>query len=160
VLAGIAIAIAPIAVRDATVTGRVASGDQFRLGLNLYIGNNPDADGYYRPVRGGRGNPRFEMQDAIAVAERGAGRALSEAEVADYWLSQTLEYIRTQPLDWVALMARKTALVLNTAEPPDSEGPYVYMEHSPLLAIAMRVLGFGTLLSLAVLGVIVTWPQR
>lgn len=160
VLAGIASAIAPIAVRDATMTGRVASGDQFRLGLNLYIGNNPDADGYYRPVRGGRGNPRYEMEDAIAVAQRGAGRDLTEAEVADYWLAQTIEYVRTQPVDWLGLMVRKTALVLNTAEPPDSEGPYVYMEHSPVLAITMRVLGFGTLLSLAVLGVFVTWPER
>lgn len=160
VLAGVALALTPQAIRDAVMTGRVASGDQFRLGINLYIGNNPDADGYYRPIRQGRGNPRFEMQDAIAVAERNAGRELTEAEVADYWLGQTFEYIREQPGDWLRLMARKTALGVNTAEPPDTEGPYTYMEHSPILAVTATLFGFGTLLALAVLGVFVTWPER
>jgi Tfp pilus assembly protein PilF/4-amino-4-deoxy-L-arabinose transferase-like glycosyltransferase len=160
VLAGVVVALAPMSLRNAAITGQLVPGDRLRLAINLYHGNNPRADGYYRPLREGRGNPRFEMQDAIEVAERQAGRNLTLEEVSDYWLGETLDYVTTQPLDWLGLMARKTALAANTVEAADTEDLYSYAEYSPVLAVTGRVLGFGTLLALAALGVWVTWPQR
>ncbi|NIP83779.1 MAG: tetratricopeptide repeat protein, partial [Gemmatimonadetes bacterium] len=159
-LAGVALALAPVAIRNAAISGAILPGRQLQLGINLYIGNNPGADGYYRPLREGRGNPRFEMRDAIEEAERAEGRELTLAEVSDHWVGETVAYVVDRPGDWLALMARKAALAVNAVEAADTEDLYTYAEHSPILAVTGWLLSFGVLLALAVLGAALTWPER
>jgi Tfp pilus assembly protein PilF len=159
-LLGFVTALAPLVVRNALTSGDLLPGRRLQLGINLYIGNGPGADGYYRPLRAGRGNPQFEMEDAIALAEQAEGRQLTLAEVSDHWIERTIDHVVEAPLDWSRLMARKAGLALNYVEASDTEDLYTYADHSPILQVTRRLLDFGVLFALAVMGLCVTWPRR
>ena len=118
------------------------------------------ADGTYRPVVFWRGDPRLERQDAFAVAERAMGRSLTPSEVSAYWTGRALDYIRSQPADWLALLLRKAFLTLNSAEMVDSKDQYSHADLSSVLRAAGWVFHFGLLAPLALLGVLVSWPER
>ena len=80
--AGVLLGLAPVAVRNYAVGGGLYLTTS-QLGPNFYIGNNPTADGTYRPLRFGRGSAEFERLDATAIAERAQGRpARTERGVA------------------------------------------------------------------------------
>src|SRR5439155_8394808 len=91
-LAGVAIVIVPVAVRNSMVGGGLyVTTSQF--GPNFYIGNNPQADGSYQPLRFGRGAPEYERLDATEIAERALRRKLKPAEVSGYWTDRALDFI-------------------------------------------------------------------
>jgi hypothetical protein len=140
-------------------------GDAFHLttsqfGHNFFIGNNEAADGTYAPVVPRRGEPQVERQDAIDLAERAMGRSLTPAEVSDYFTRAGLRYIRSQPLDWLALMGRKVVLAFNAIELVDTKDQYSHHDVSSVLWLAGGLLHFGLLAPLALLGVWVTWSDR
>ena len=156
---GVVLVFLPVVARNYAVDGGIyLTTSQF--GSNLYIGNNPNADGTYASIRFGRGSPEFERLDATEVAQEAAGRALSPAEVSSFWTERALDYITSQPLDWLRLTARKVLLLVNRSEMIDTEAQESYAEYS----LPLRALGwfghFGVLVPLATLGVIVSWPQR
>ncbi len=158
-VAGLAAVLIPVALRNKQVGGEFhLTTSQF--GPNFYIGNNPDANGTYQPLRFGRGHARFERDDATALAEEAEGRKLTPAEVSSYYFGQSIEYISSQPLDWLALMGKKFALTWNAAEMVDSEDQYTYAEHSQPLRLAGYAGHFGLLVPMALLGVCVTWQER
>src|SRR5204863_8595450 len=67
---------------------------------------------------------------------------------------------RTQPLDWLALEARKFRLLWNAAEVIDTESQESHAEYSPVLRLAGRVAHFGVLAPLSALGLWITWRDR
>lgn len=156
---GAAAALGPVTLRNAIVGGELDLTTA-QLGPNFYIGNHPGADGTYAPLRWGRGTPLHEREDATALAEQAAGRSLSPAEVSRYWADQAFHYIRSRPLDWLRLLARKALLVVNRAELADTEGQALYADWSPLLRVLGRALHFGLLFPLAALGLALTWSDR
>ncbi|MGE0863660.1 MAG: tetratricopeptide repeat protein [Vicinamibacterales bacterium] len=156
---GLAIVLLPVAARNYAVGGGFyLTTSQF--GPNLYIGNNPGADGTYASIRSGRGAPEFERQDAREVAEQAAGRALSPAEVSSYWTEQAVEFITSQPGAWLRLTGRKIALLFNSAEMLDTESQESYAEWSLPLRLGGVAGHFGVLVPLAAFGLIATWHQR
>ena len=156
---GMAIALLPVAIRNGIVEGGLyLTTSQF--GPNFYIGNNATADGTYTSLRFGRGSPEYERQDATALAEAAAGRRLTPQEVSRYWTGEALAFIRSEPIAWLTLLGRKTALLLNRTEMLDTESQETHAESSTALRVLGRVGHFGILVPLAVLGVIVTWPVR
>lgn len=158
-LCGLAVVLLPVAARNYAVGGGFyLTTSQF--GSNLYIGNNARADGTYASIRAGRGAPEFERQDAREVAEQAVGHPLSPAEVSRYWTGEVVKYITTQPGDWLRLMARKVALLVNAAEMLDTESQDSYAEWSWPLRLGGVAGHFGVLVPLAVFGLIVTWPDR
>ena len=73
-MAGLAVVLLPVAARNYSVGGGLyLTTSQF--GSNLYIGNNPTADGTYASIRFGRGAPEFERIDATEVAEEAVGHS-------------------------------------------------------------------------------------
>jgi hypothetical protein len=64
--------------------------------LNLWVGNNPEADGTYNIYVGGRAH------DITVAVQNGDG---------DY-TAAVLRYIKAQPFDWLRLTAQKAALLL------------------------------------------------
>src|SRR4029077_2443442 len=62
-------------------------------GINFWIGNNPQANGYPRFPPGLRAGQAAMLQDSIDQAEAVAGRRLKHAEVSRYWSDQTKNYI-------------------------------------------------------------------
>lgn len=146
-------------VRNYAVTGGFyLTTSQF--GPNFYIGNNPLADGTYMSLRPGRGAPEFERLDATELAERAEGRALTPAEVSSYWTGRSVSFITTEPARWLALVGRKVALLWNADEMLDTESQETYEEVSPLLRVLALVGHFGVLVPLALLGLVVCWPDR
>ena len=156
---GLALAVLPIAARNALVGGEfVLTTAQF--GPNFYIGNNPAADGTYRPLVFGRGDPRFERQDATQVAERELGATLTPAQVSRYWTAQALDYIRTDPAGWLRLAGRKAVLALNAAEVADTEDQLSHADWSFPLRMTGYAWHFGVLAPLAAAGICLTWSRR
>lgn len=76
-------------------------------GLNLFIGNNPIANGYPKIPPGLRASQQGLLTDSIIVAEREAGRALTRAEVSRYWGDQAKKWIVENPGAWLRLIGTK-----------------------------------------------------
>ncbi len=156
---GLAIVLLPVAVRNKVVGGEFHLTTS-QLGTNFFIGNNPKADGLYRPLRFGRGHARYERNDATEIAEAAMGRELTPGEVSDYYLNQSRDYILSQPGHWLRLLSWKFALTWNAVEITDSEDQYTYAEWSLPLRVSGSLCHFGVLVPLALLGVWSTWSQR
>ncbi len=158
-LAGLSAVLLPVATRNLAVSGEFyLTTSQF--GPNFYIGNNANASGIYQPLRFGRGDPRFERQDATDLAEQDTGRSLSPAEVSRYWTQRTLSYIGSEPLDWLRLMGRKVVLAWNAGEVADTEDQLSYADRSFLLRMFGSIWHFGILAPLALFGAWATWPRK
>jgi tetratricopeptide (TPR) repeat protein len=158
-LAGIAILLVPVAARNSYVGGGFyVTTSQF--GPNLYIGNNPAADGTYQSLRFGRGAPEYERQDATELAERALRKRLTPSEVSGYWTGKALDFATSSPGAWLSLMARKVALLWNATEMVDTESQEAYAEWSLPLRLGGLIGHFGILVPLALFGIFVTWPLR
>ena len=158
-LAGLALVLVPVALRNEIVGGEFhLTTSQF--GPNLFIGNHPGANGMYVALRPGRGSFDYEQQDATELAETAVGHKLRPSEVSSYWTRQVIHYVRTEPMDWLRLMARKFWLTWNAFEAPDVEDQYTYADASPLLRVLTGLFHFGVLCPIAVLGMVLGWPMR
>lgn len=158
-LLGAVLILAPVAIRNSAVSGEFhVTTSQF--GPNFYIGNNPQADGTYRPLRPYRGSAKYEQSDARELAEAAVGHALTPAEVSAYWTSQAWQFIRQQPLRWLRLMGLKFAYTWTAAELVDTEDMATYAEWSALLRGGRWLGHMGILLPCAVWGMWCTWPER
>ena len=148
---GVGLPLASVGLRNSIVGGDFTlTTSQF--GTNFFIGNNANAKGFYLPLRFFRGNVKHERDDAVEMAEEALGRTLSPGEVSAFWTGKTFEYIREQPIDWLALMTRKALLVFNRVEAADTEDIAAYRDFSIGLDTLARVFHFGILLPLAVAG--------
>jgi tetratricopeptide (TPR) repeat protein len=158
-VAGAGIVLLPVGLRN------WKAGGEFHLttaqfGTNVFIGNNPHADGTYVPIRVGRGSPEYERVDATELAAQAIGGTPSPGDVSTYWTARALQYIRAQPADWLALEARKLRLLLNATEVIDTESQESHEDYSWLLRLLGHVAHFGVLAPLACLGVWLTWDDR
>lgn len=159
VISGVAVVLLPVAARNGMVGGEwQLTTSQF--GPNFYIGNHADADGAYHPLRYGRGDPKFERDDATTLAEESVGQELTPAGVSRYWFDQAAADIRAAPARWLRLLARKTALTVNAAEAIDTESQYAHADYSTPLAATGWIAHFGVLLPFAAVGVLTTWSAR
>ncbi len=157
-VAGAALAIAPVTLRN------IAVGGDFVLitdsaGFNLFLGNNPEADGTFRVPRM---FPRSFVDDPweqgvvfTSFAERASGRSLRPSEVSRFWAGQAIDYVREHPGDWLRLLARKLALFVNAFEVWNIRSVTLSRDFSWVLRLPL--LGFGALAPLALLGIVLTW---
>lgn len=157
--AGLALVLVPVASRNAYVGGEFLLSTS-QAGSNFYIGNGPNADGTYVPLRPGRHNTQFEREDAFEMAKAEAGRDLSPSEVSRFWFSKSFASIAADPSRWLALLARKARLLASAYELPDAEDLYFYLRYTPLLAGVERVWNYGVLLPLAAAGAVLTWRRK
>ena len=154
-LLGFGLVIAPVTARNYAV-GRELVLTTSQFGPNLYIGNNPEANGYYKPLLPGRGSPEFERGDAIALAEKAVGRSLNQTEVSHYWQRRAWSWIQENPGRWLELTARRFLLFWNALEVMDTEDLGTHAEHSVVLRASRIGFHFGLLAPLALLGLWLT----
>ena len=155
-LLGLALALAPVAWRNLAVGGSPLP-TTFQGGVNLWIGNNPDADGTYRPLVPGRQVPALERRAPVALAERAAGRRLGPAEVSAFWARRALAWAAERPADALRLQLRKLAMFWSWYEWPDAVDYYHLRRLSLPLRLAAVELGGVSLLALFGLGL---WIAR
>ncbi len=151
---GVAAAVAPLTIRNAVRTGEfipLTSG----AGINFYHGNNPGANGFYQvPAYRGvplGGTPEEQSVNMEAVASRETGRALSPAEVSDFWLRAGLEHARENPGAWASLLWRKFQFFWNAYERANVENFYFHRRFAGILSLPL--LTFGLVAPLGLLGV-------
>ncbi|HPC11331.1 MAG TPA: tetratricopeptide repeat protein, partial [candidate division Zixibacteria bacterium] len=145
---GLAIAIGPIFIRNLAVAGDpvlIAS----QGGINLYIGNNPEADGVSAVLPEPLGF-NWQIRDVVHIAEQAAGRPLAPGEVSDYWAQRARTWIAAHPLSFLRLYAEKLYWNISHREISNNRALGPFFALIPLLRY--NPLSFGLLFALALAG--------
>jgi tetratricopeptide (TPR) repeat protein len=154
-LASVAAPILPITAHNV-----LAAGDFVAIsaegGQTLWIGNNPNADGVTGVTPDTRADVLGHFEDGRAIAEREAGRPLTDSETSAHYVRKTLGFVREHPGAEAALLARKARLLVTDWEFGNPEEPRFFAERfAPV--VRWLPLGFGAALALAALGLAVSW---
>jgi 4-amino-4-deoxy-L-arabinose transferase-like glycosyltransferase len=157
VLAGLALVILPVSLRNFAVAGEFALVNTGG-GISLYAGNHPNAKGSYgmprRYPRVVADVPVERRQLFAEVAEQVSGRKLGPSDVSTFWARETLDYISTRPGQWLRHEVRKFGLFWNAAElwnerSPTAERTFSWVRRLPLISFAvvgpLALLGMGIL---------------
>lgn len=131
---GLALPLVPVALRNAALGGGFLPTTS-QGGVNFWIGNNPEADGTYRPVTPGRQIPRLERAEPRRIAELESGRSLTDAEVSRHWLDKALSWATAEPARFAALQWHKLRLYWSGYEWPDAVDYYWTKRRSRALAL-------------------------
>ncbi len=148
---GMALPLAPVALRNAALGGGFLPTTS-QGGVNFWIGNNPHADGTYRPLVPGKQIPAYERSEARRLAEQAVGHPLDGAAVSRYWLSRALGWAESDPLAFGRLQLHKLRLYFSPYEWPDAVDYYWMKTISRPLALPG--LEWGALVPLAALGLL------
>ncbi len=105
-LIGMAVVLSATALRN-----RIIGGDWVAVsaqsGLSFFVGNNPQASGFYehplflRPTHDG------QDEDQQIIAEMNLKRRLKPSEVSGFWMKEGLNFIARHPGDYLDLLRRK-----------------------------------------------------
>ena len=125
-------------------------------GINFWIGNNPDANGYPRFPPGLHAGQAAMLQDSIAAAEEAAGHPIKRAEVSRYWSAKAKSYIAAHPLAWLRLLALKLFNFWSAFRYDDLSIVTSLREHRVILP----GLSFGIVAAFALPGMIFAWRRR
>ena len=150
-LAGVALALSPVALRNGLVGGDFLPTTS-QGGVNFFIGNNPRADGTYRPIVPGKQIPELERREPARIAEQALGRPLTPAGVSRFWLHRALAWARSHPGDFLRLTLRKLGLFWSWYEWPDAVDYYYLRGLSPVYRLPLLEFGGVTLLAALGLG--------
>ncbi len=147
-IAGLVIALLPVALRNGVVGGDFLPTTS-QGGVNFYIGNNARADGTYQPIVPGKQIPELERREPARLAEQALGRPLSPGEVSRYWLEQALGWAREHPGGFLRLQLRKLGMFWSWYEWPDAVDYYYVKTLSPALRLPLLEFGGAVILALA-----------
>lgn len=125
-------------------------------GINFWLGNNPEANGYPNIPEGLRTDQKGMLLDSIAWAERAEGRPLKRAEVSAYWTQKARAYIRANPGRWLRLEAAKLGNFWNGFQYDDLGVVRSLREEGVLLP----GFGFGWVAALALPGMALAAVRR
>lgn len=155
--AGLIVSLIPLTIRNTRLTGEfipLTTGG----GINLYIGNNPSANGFYAVPHfrgksiGGTPVEQRKMMHEIASAEE--GRVLSHSEVSRFWFRKGLEFCTDNPGRWAALTWRKFLFFWNMYERANVENLSFHRRFRGILALPL--MSFGVVAPLGLLGIFIT----
>jgi len=158
-VAAFVLVLLPVGLRNQAAGGELVFGTT-NFGTNLWIGNNPQADGLCQPLLPGRGHTASDRVDALELAEAATGRELTATQVSDYWRGEALEFMSSEPLAWTRLILRKSYFLLHAREWIDVQSFEVFRDESKLLTVLGFVLRFGALVPLAWIGLVLGWRER
>jgi tetratricopeptide (TPR) repeat protein len=153
-LLGATIPILPVTLHN-VVAGKDLVLIAWSDGINLYIGNNPEADGASAIAPGMRADWWGGYHDAYRLAEKAAGRPLAPNEVSGHWRTKAFQFIVGHPKRAAALLARKAAYLVSAIERSNNYPIYYFRSQSPFLRWPW--VGYGLVFPLAVYG---GWRER
>jgi len=153
VLMGAAAVIVPVSCRNAVVSGQWVPIST-NGGINLYIGNNPEAD----QTIAMRPGPDWDRLIGMPTA---AGWDDRPAESERYFVGQVTRYAMEQPGSFLRGLLVKGRHLVHSVEMPRNVDLYVVRDDSVMLSLLTWKWGsfgfpFGILLPLAVVGLIGT----
>ena len=122
-------------------------------GINFWIGNNPDANGYPRFPPGLRAGQTAMLEDSITSAESAAGHSLKRAEVSAYWSAKAKNYITHHFLEWLKLLLTKLRNLWSAFQYDDLSIITNLREHRVILP----GLYFGAVAAFGLSGILIGW---
>ena len=135
-LVGVSMPIAVVAVRNVVVAGDfVLIGNQG--GINLYLGNNRQADGLtmimpdIHPDRMGDWSTFTRITDSLACVQ--AGRQLKPSEISSFWTGKAIDSVLAHPGAELGLLGKKLFYFWHGFENGDQGDIYRHVEYSGLL---------------------------
>ena len=153
---GLLVPILPVAIRNYVVGGEpvlIATNG----GVNFYIGNNPQSDGFTAIVPGTRASWQGGYYDTHRIAQEELGRKLTESEVSDYWYSKAFEWIRANPRAWLILTLQKIRIFWGPVEMPNDNPIWFMARMSGISGIFW--IGFPVVACLGIAGIATLLPQ-
>jgi 4-amino-4-deoxy-L-arabinose transferase-like glycosyltransferase len=149
--------IAPVTWRNYAVS-RDFVPITYSGGLNLFLGNNPDASGTFGVprifARSAADDPWEQRAIFAQTAEQVVGHALRPSEVSRFWSGEALRFAREYPGAEARLLWRKFELATNAFEPWNIRSFALTREFSAPLRLPL--IGFGLLAPLALAGIALT----
>ena len=166
-LAGILVPVLSVTLRNYIVTGEpILISSQG--GVNLYIGNNPDAEGLTMlmpEVKLDESFPWTEFTAATrAAAEKEAGRELTAGQESSFWTHKAINFILRNPGKFIKLTFKKIVYFFVGFENSDQTDIYQSRTYSTLFSILLWkrpiYFPFGLVFPLALVGMIASWARR
>ncbi len=156
---GSAIAILPATLRNLSASGELVLISS-NGGVNLFLGNNPAADGRCPGGIEGLGDFRtcFEWPGIVRNLEKRLGRPLTESQIDRYFAVQALDHIARHPGRTLELLARKTLMFWGPLEVSHNKVEEAERDNSPILSALPG--GFSLAFTLGMLGLAWLWFDR
>ncbi|MFZ5476668.1 MAG: tetratricopeptide repeat protein [Myxococcota bacterium] len=150
---GAALVLGPVLARNAERGGEAVLVTAHG-GVNLWIGNNPDADGFFRTPPGSElaGGQESLVTSSVAIAEEDLGRSLTPGEASRWWRDRAVAFALDQPAEWLALTLRKVGHFVNAYEPP-LESNYAWALDQ-FATLRWGTVGYGLVCPLALAGMV------
>ncbi|MEP7248799.1 MAG: tetratricopeptide repeat protein [Spartobacteria bacterium] len=124
-------------------------------GVNFWIGNNPQANGYPRFPPGLRAGQKAMLKDSIDTAERAAGHPLKRSEVSAYWSQKARAWIKQNPGAWLQLLGIKIGNFWNAFQYDDLS----IIDTLRAEGVIFPGIRFGIVAALALPGLFLTWRK-
>jgi tetratricopeptide (TPR) repeat protein len=154
--AGIAIGLAPVAIRNVVVSHEWTLVSSHG-GLNFYIGNNGTATGLYQLVPGVSPTIGGQANDVRRVASRALGHVATDAEASDYFFGLGRTWLVDHPGAAAALFARKIVYVFSAAHLPLPQS-YPFYAYDAGTALRFLVVGPWLLVPIGLAGLLFVVP--
>jgi hypothetical protein len=107
-------------------------------GINFYIGNGPDADGFTAFAPSGKGTPADSIPytDNVWAASYAPFEELAKpSEVSSWWAGKTIDYVLDNPLVFFLLTLKKAMYMISPVAIPSNYDVYYMAGYSPVLRI-------------------------
>lgn len=152
VLAGFLVAVFPVWLHNAR-HGDPATVLAWQGGINLYLGNNADANGWAAIAPQMRTDWRGGFDDAVRIAvERSGGKALRPSQVSDFWTREAGRFWQREPGRALRLTGTKVLLFWGNAEIKNNEDPG-FLRHT-MASLRWLPVSFGLLAPFALVGLV------
>ena len=133
-------------------------------GINFYIGNYNQADGVSPVIPGVRQDWKGGQEDTRRIAEKDAGRKLSESELSDYWFDRAVAEITDDPLRFGKLLIKKIILLCNGYELSNNFDFYFFAHQTSMMKLLIwrnfLFFPYGILLPLALVGIFLAYREK
>lgn len=126
-------------------------------GINFYIGNNPQASGIFKPPPYMLPTQSGLIEDAHIIAEKISAKKLTPSQASSFWFRRSLSFMKSQPLNYLKLLAKKLILFWNGREYVDDVEYYMFKQESGLFRLAL--FRFSLISPLALLGIFLSKTQ-
>ncbi len=165
-LIGIALPILPVTVRNKIVADDFVPISS-QGGVNLYLGNNPTAEGLTMMMPEIMLDARVSWSKFVPAtteyAENDIGHPLKPSEVSSYWTNKAKEFVFEHPGQFLSLTFKKLVYFFSGFENPDQHDIYDFREYSSLLSILLFDFGlkfpYGLFAPLALVGIGLTYRK-
>jgi tetratricopeptide (TPR) repeat protein len=165
-LIGILLPILPVTARN-YIVGNEPVLIAYQGGVNLYIGNNPDADGLTMQMPEVVLEPTVGWDEFVgttdSIARAESGLPLTPSEISGHWSGKAFEYMKDNPLSTLKVWLRKAYYLFNGFEAGDQTDIYDFTRFSKLLGVLIWsgpiYFPFGLIVPFALLGIGWAWTR-